>query len=331
MLKKIVLGCFLAGMLFNMALGQSNPAPNYHDLANWAAHPWKWDPSDSVPAPLRAQHFKDSVVDVFFVHPTTFTASSDTASNARLDDAGLNERTDELSMLNQASAFNEQTRVFAPRYRQAHYRNYLLKDTTITGPAFDTAYADVKNAFLFFLENYSGGRPFIIASHSQGTMHAARLIKELIEGTNLQNRLVCAYLIGMPVPVDYFTSIPACKDSVATGCIVSWRTMKRGYEGPEYILQETQKMIVTNPLTWTLDSTYAPAKLNTGGILRRFNKVVPHVTDAQVHGNILWSEKPRFFGNIFLTAKNYHIADINFFYTNIRQNVDTRIRMFWKR
>ena len=123
MLKKIVLGCFLAGMLFNMALGQSNPAPNYHDLANWAAHPWKWDPSDSVPAPLRAQHFKDSVVDVFFVHPTTFTASSDTASNARLDDAGLNERTDELSMLNEASAFNEQTRVFAPRYRQAHYRN----------------------------------------------------------------------------------------------------------------------------------------------------------------------------------------------------------------
>jgi hypothetical protein len=42
---------------------------------------------------------------------------------------------------------------------------------------------------------------------------------------------------------------------------------------------------------------------------------------AGIHGNILWSSKPRFFGNIFFTRKNYHIGDINLFWKNIRDNV----------
>lgn len=330
MYKKFLLLVLAACSIATAALAQENPAPNYHQLDAWAAHPWKRDASDSVPVPLRKTVIRDSVVDVFFVHPTTLTNMADASLNARIDDAALNTKTDNSAILNQASAFNGQTRVFAPRYRQAHYRNYLLKDTSITKPAFDTAYADVKQAFLVFLREFNQGRPFIIASHSQGTQHAARLIKELVEGTPLQNRLVCAYLIGMPVPAGYFSNIPACKDSLATGCVVSWRTMKRGYEGPDYVQRETKQMIVTNPLTWTMDSSYAPASLNSGGVLRNFNKLVPAVTDAQVHGNILWSGKPKFFGSVFLTAKNYHIADINLFYNNIRQNMATRIRMFWK-
>ena len=39
--------------------------PDYSDLHYWAAHPWKWDPSDSVPKPLRNE-IRDSAVDVFF-------------------------------------------------------------------------------------------------------------------------------------------------------------------------------------------------------------------------------------------------------------------------
>jgi hypothetical protein len=40
---------------------------------------------------------------------------------------------------------------------------------------------------------------------------------------------------------------------------------------------------------------------------------------------VLWTDKPRFFGNIFFTSKNYHIADMNLFYLNIRENVKQRV------
>ncbi len=52
--------------------------PDYSNLDHWAAHPWKKDPSDSIPAPLRKEQ-RDTITDVFFVHPTTFTNRRKTA------------------------------------------------------------------------------------------------------------------------------------------------------------------------------------------------------------------------------------------------------------
>ena len=58
-----------------------NGKPDYSDLNYWAAHPWKWDPSDSVPLPLRNE-YKDSLADVFFLHPTTYTSEAGRANAA---------------------------------------------------------------------------------------------------------------------------------------------------------------------------------------------------------------------------------------------------------
>ena len=304
--------------------------PDYSNLNYWAAHPWKWDPSDSIPAPLKESYIKDSAVDVFFVHPTTLIDSKDERWNAPIDDSIINEKTDYSTILYQASVFNEHCRVFSPRYRQAHLRAFFSDNKLKAALAFDLAYSDVKTAFEYYLKNLNAGRPIIIASHSQGTIHAGKLLKEFFEGKNLQNRLVCAYVIGMPIPENYFTKIPACKDSLSTGCFVGWRTYKRNYIDTSYISKEKFKSIVTNPLTWTTTSDYAAASLNTGGVLKNFNKITKGVIDAQVHNNILWTCKPKFFGNILLKNKNYHIGDINLFYTNIRENVNTRIKIFWK-
>ena len=305
--------------------------PDYTNLDYWAAHPYKWDPSDSIPKPLRKNYFKDSVADVFFVHPTTLTSSKNSNSNALIDDAEINAKTDYSAILYQASAFNEKCRVFAPRYRQAHYGNYFTDDTVRARKAFEIAYQDVKNAFETYLKKYNNGQPIIIAAHSQGTTHAARLLKEYFEGKTLQNKLICAYIIGMPIEENYFKLIKPCTDSMSTGCYVTWRTFKKGYEGSEAVQKETFKVVVTNPHTWSTDTAYARASLNTGAVLINFNKVIPSVVDAQVHKNILWTSKPKFFGNIFLTQDNYHVGDINFFYNNIRQNVKTRIGAFSKK
>lgn len=309
---------------------RSGKTPNYADLDYWAAHPWKKDLSDSVPKPLLASYQQDSLVDVFFIHPTTLTDNDDQRWNADIDDRELNKKTDRTTILYQASVFNEHCRVFAPRYRQAHIKSFFLPDS-LTKNYFDIAYDDVKSAFIYYLEHYNNGRPIIIASHSQGTKHAGRLLKEFFEGKALQNQLVCAYIIGLPVPDDYFITLKPCKDSLSTGCFVSWRTFKSGYTEPNFIARETFKCIVTNPLSWITDTTYVPASKNKGGVLRKFNKLIPHVVSAEVHNNILWTSKPNIPGKIFFTKKNYHIGDINLFYMNIRENVAARIGAFLKK
>jgi hypothetical protein len=303
--------------------------PDYSNLNYWAAHPWKKNLSDSIPKPLRKDFVKDSTVDVFFIHPTTLTAKNDTRWNAAINDAAINSKTDYSTILYQASVFNEKCRVFAPRYRQAHLRAFYI-DKTEAVPYFDTAYTDVKNAFEYYLQHFNNGRPIIIASHSQGTKHAARLLKEFFDNKPLQSKLVCAYIIGLPVPENFFTSIPSCKDANSTGCVVSWRTYKRGYTEPYFVAKENFKAIVVNPLSWNQDTSFVTADKNTGGVLLKFNKIIPHVVSANIHNNILWTSKPDVFGKLFYTKKNYHVGDINLFYMNIRQNVKTRIGAFWK-
>ena len=130
----------------NYNFSDKRPYPDYANLDHWAAHPYKKDPSDSVPFPLQKEYLPDSTVDVFFVHPTTFTSRDDPRMNSDINEPQLNLRTDYSTILFQASVFNEQ-RVFAPRYRQANLRVYFMTDTVSARIALDKAYTDVKAAF----------------------------------------------------------------------------------------------------------------------------------------------------------------------------------------
>jgi len=308
--------------------------PDYSNLDDWAAHPYKHDPSDSVPRSLLDGYRPDSSADVFFIHPTTYTAKERPFGwNAPVDDADLNAKTDYSTILFQASIFNAAGRVFSPRYRQASLSAYYPKnadDTAHARAAFELAYQDVKAAFLYYLQNNNNGRPIIIASHSQGTTHAKRLLKELFDGKPLQSRLVVAYLIGMPLEPDYFSTIAVCATPLQTGCACSWRTYKEGYT-PEFIKQEKFISVVTNPLTWNTGLPLADRSLNTGGVLLNFNKPIKKVANANVGKGLLWTEKPHFFGNFLLRSNNYHIADMNLYYLSIRENVKQRVGAFEKK
>jgi hypothetical protein len=309
--------------------------PDYSNLYYWAAHPGKHNASDSTPEPFR-NFVKDTTADVFFIHPTTYTDDAAVKNkpmtmqywNAGINDPELNAKTDYYPILNQASVFNKY-RVFAPRYRQAHIKAFGLPDST-SRPFFDTAYADIKAAFTYYLQHYNNGRPFIIAAHSQGTKHAARLIAEMIENTDLQNRMVIAYIIGLPVPTDYFVKCKPCTEPNQTGCFVSWRTFKSGYI-PDYVQKEKFAAFNINPLTFSITQPKADRSQNKGAVLYKFNKPKMQNVATEVHGNVLWSTKPRFFGNIFMTYKNYHIGDINLFWKNIRDDADERVKAFMKK
>jgi hypothetical protein len=305
---------------------------DYSNLDNWAAHPWKWDPSDSVPAPLRHEP-RDTSVDVFFLHPTTYTSLKRmNGDNADPNDVYTLAKTDYSTILYQASAFNQHARVFAPRYRQAHIEMFYEKDKDRAAKAFDIAYDDLKTAFIYYLDHWNNGRPFIIAAHSQGSYLGEKLIKEFFETPSspyytFRKKMIVAYIIGWPVPKEYFPSIPICADSLQTNCICSWRTLRNGFI-PSYLKDEQGNALATNPLNWNTNNDYAGKNLNYGSVLTRFNKIYPHTTDAKIHNGLLWVARPRFPGSFLYTSRNYHIADINLYYINIRINVEQRIRAF---
>jgi hypothetical protein len=70
----------------NYPFKSPNGQPDYTNLDYWAAHPDKKDPSDSIPAPLRSET-RDTLADVFFLHPTTFTDKKEAdRPNAAIDD-----------------------------------------------------------------------------------------------------------------------------------------------------------------------------------------------------------------------------------------------------
>lgn len=319
--------CFVSILICYCVIAQTN----YSNLNNWACHPLLKDYGDSVPKPLRQSFTADTSVDIFFIHPTTYLDKNKPFGQyADITNEQLNNTTDKTAILYQATIFNAAGRLFAPRYRQAHISSYFpvtTSDTNYALQAFDTAYADIKNAFQYYLLHFNNGKPIVIASHSQGTTHAKKLIKEFFDGTSLQNKLVVAYLVGMPVEANWFTSIKPCITPTQTNCFCSWRTFKKGYK-PDYTLKEKDEVVVTNPISWNSEKPNVSRFENKGTMLRNFNKILNNVVDANVAGNVLWTSKPRFFGNIFLTTKNYHIADYNFYYMSIRENVALRIKNY---
>ena len=189
-------------------------APDYSDQNNWASLPTKIDAADSIPKNSNLKELQSTAkADVFFIYPTIFTKEPTTKYlwNADLKDQELNQKIQTSTILNQASIFNGSCRVYAPYYRQAHLYAFYTPNKSDGVKALDLAYQDVKAAFEYYLANYKEGRPFDNASHSQGSYHAERLLKEYIDGKPLQQKLVVAYLIGRPIAPDAFKYIRSCE------------------------------------------------------------------------------------------------------------------------
>ena len=329
----LISGCSDKFLALSKNYGPVTPdgRPNYAELSCWAAHPAKWDPSDSIPKPLRSQPVIQDV-DVFYIHPTTHT-SKETAgqTNGDLNDAYLNAKTDYLAILQQASVFNASARVFAPRYRQGHIQQFYAPDTAQARKVFELAYADVRAAFQYYLEKENNSRPIIIAGHSQGALMASLLLKEFFDGKPLQAKLVTAYLIGWPIRTNEFTTIPLCSTPTQSSCYCSWRTFKEGFEPPYQSKEAGVSIGVTNPLSWTTDNTFVSRQQNLGSVLYKYNKVYPKTTDAHIVGGYLFTKKPRFPWSFLYRTSNYHAGDINLYYLNMRENVRVRVSSYWKK
>lgn len=312
------------------------PAPDYRLEANWAALPQRPDVADRVPVGSPYRGGQDSArADVFFIHPTVYTGRplTDNAWNADLRDSVLNHTVDNSTILNQASVFNGSCRVYAPRYRQAHYAVFTTDDAASARQALNVAYADVRAAFQHYLDHFNQGRPVVIAGHSQGTVHAVRLLQEFFDppegDKSLKAQFVAAYLVGKPVPPGTFRTLKAIERPGQPGTYASWCTFARGFMPTSRFYTEglTDSTRGTNPLLWNSGDAYAPREANRGGVGLKF-AFAPRMSDAQNHRGVLWIGTPNVRGAALLRTKIWHRADYNLFWGNIRENVALQVQHF---
>lgn len=324
------------------------PAPDYARAEAWAARPERDDAADVHPPGTVAIDPRRAPVDVFFVHPTSFFSRDQW--NAAIDDSKVNSQTDAGSIRNQASVFNGCCAIYAPRYRQTTFAGFTTRIGPDAEKSMALAYSDVRRAFDYFIEHDSKGRPFILASHSQGSRYALWLLQDAIEGTPLRNRFVAAYIVGYAIPADWFTrnlkTIKVCETAVQTGCVLTWSTYGEGADakqahfgvmhryGDQFESNEGKALVCTNPLSWTSGSAPAPATLNRGAwaVPRRGEPGPPRpaATGARCENGVLFIDKTEGLAmrRGRLPGDNYHRLDYQLFYMNIRANASERIEAF---
>lgn len=244
-----------------------------------------------------------------------------------------------------ASAYAELTNVFVPYYRQASlkyeeacWRKTGNMCTALTG----TPYTDISAALDYYFKHYNGGRPFIIAGHSQGSaMTKLCLMNYFKEHPDYYKRMVAAYVIGFAVTKDDLKNYPHLKFATGesdTGVIVSWNTEAPGNANAQNMVLMPGAISI-NPLNWKLDDTYAPADENLGSYVLNVETLEREFmydinADAQVNvsrgvvvTNAVCPYNP--YTNIFGNA-SFHNEDYGLFYNNIKDNVATRIAAYKK-
>lgn len=324
---------------------------DYSKNSSWAAMPFIEDEADLFPKGEESIDQTKAPVDVFFVHPTGYLKGDHWTDP--LDKQSATKENTQWMMANQASAFNGCCSIYAPHYRQASIYSYFGSDE-LREEIHAFVYQDVKKAFTYFIESFNNDRPFIIASHSQGTHHSIRLLAEEIDDSELYSRFVGAYIIGGMISKDWLNKmkdIGVCDSADQLGCLVHWDTMNLAYIDKEMPLY--QGNICVNPITWTnegpmsdlveakgavhisgdfaLEFSGSDAPKNT--VFNELESPIAQYVQAQCKQGALFASDQsgtRFQG--FAGSKlNYHGLDFALFYLDIRENAKLKVKTYLKK
>lgn len=325
------------------ALWYSRPGIGVNDPARW--QPAYASDRSLLPSPAEP---KATPFAVFFVHPTSYLNRS--SWNAPLDNGGDAdaERIARIYLRGMASPFNAASEIWAPRYRQATMGAFLT-DAPEAGQAIDAAYADVLEAYRYFLSSVAPDTPIVLAGHSQGALHLKRLLAEEVRGSPTATRLVAAYIIGWPVSVEHdlpAMGFPACAAPEQAGCIMSWSSFAEPAD-PASVLKiySTSKamdgelagnspILCTNPLTGVYGGS-APASANLGTLVPEDSmekgEIVPGLVPARCDARgLLLIGPPPAMGSYVLPGNNYHVYDLPLFWANTKADVTRRAEAWQK-
>ena len=193
-------------------------------------------------------------------------------------------------------------------------------------------------AFEAFLSAIGPARPFVLAGHSQGSAHVARLILDRLRDAGLRRRLVVAYAPGYPIPADAPYPVPACRAPDQTGCLASWNAFTRRRYIPPFFRNvptygasgwarlEGRPALCTSPARW-FDG---PLRGYLGGFYRvkaRGPRLRPSITEAVCRDGWLVIDAPKDerFSEVLMSGGWYHVYEYALFWAAIRANVAERI------
>src|SRR5436190_18635683 len=191
----------LAATLASLAAG-SLLATAAHAEVKWlcrpgnADNPCQGDQTTTYFAPDGSSHVgtpvvpADAPIDCFYVYPTV--------SNQPTPNATQTPDPEVRSIAKyQAQRFSTRCRVYVPLYREVTAAGVTVASQTHdTGP-YETAYTDVREAWLSYLQNDNHGRGFVLIGHSQGSRMLRALIRDEIDRKpSVRSRLVSAIIPG---------------------------------------------------------------------------------------------------------------------------------------
>jgi hypothetical protein len=278
---------------------------------------------------------EDKDADLFLICPTVDTRDE---YNMSMDDEEVKQSfSGALNM--ERGIYEDNTRMFAPYYRQAAMKIYNLSPEE-REPYLELAYQDVSAAFSWYLENKNEGRPIVLAGFSQGADMCYRILKEYFGDSALQQQLVAVYAIGWPMTeqmiAEYPQIVPAASEN-DTGVVVSFECESEDVTGT-LIIPEDMKALSINPLNWVTDSTPADKSLNTGACFTSYSgkikQEVPELCGCYIDPergalkvtDIMPEEYPPILS--FLPEGSYHLYDYQFYFRNLQQNVEQRIKAY---
>ena len=297
-------------------------------------------------------------VDVFYLYPTEYITGSDGPLMSAIDDpsmlAGAQKALEE-----QASVFSTVGNVFAPYYRQAAVAHILKLSSLndIYRVIGTVPQADATAAFDYYIRHYNNGRPFILASHSQGSTVAALLLQNYMKRhPEVYRRMIAAYAIGWSYTKDFFAKNPHLRFATGpddTGVVVSYNTQGPSFSGRNPVV--FPGALAINPISWTTGSAAAPAAHNLGSLhldangsalipvrsnaMRYADATVtaidpetsePHPASATSVVVCTAVDPASLCTNSVFKLGCYHNYDYAFYYTNLRQNAQNRTRNFFR-
>ena len=320
---------------------QRPPAPDYTQDEAWAARP-------DVRLPDEAGHPA-----VFFIHPTTYDGGSHW--NAPYDRPQEAVELSQIVLPNYAAPFLVQdVELYAPRYRQASLYTFMnnREDSVL---ARELAQMDIQRAFTQFLRETDPEQPFFIVGVGQGGAIALDVLaRRVAPDPAVRRRLTAAYIIEAPTPLDLLagplSTIPVCTDPSEVRCLVGWVAVRpQGTARIEALTQrsraldsrgrlppvEDRALLCVNPVLWTANEDYAPARLHRGAaaaeglMLTDAPSPMTNQTGAQCQGGLLMIDQPRASalrrpGRL---AEDRRVRPSNLFYMDIRANAQARLEV----
>lgn len=271
---------------------------------------------------------KSAKVDTFFLAPASASGS------------GLMDLNDEKmkskflgSVKMEKGIYDEKTRFFSP-----YYREVLLNSFNEDGldELLNYAYVDVYSSFKYYLKNYNNGNKIILAGFSEGAMLALRLLEDYINDENFYNLYVATYAIGAPVSNEYLAKndkLKMAEGEADLKVIISFNSEDSAITS-SFLIKENEYTNAINPLTWSRSIDEASKDLNKGAVFidtrGNIKNEIANFCGCYIDSKrgtlkVVGVDKASYPAGIpFCEDGIYHIYDYQFFYNNLKENVQKR-------